>query len=162
MTSSSNGTFFGVSHPLCGEFTAHRWIPLTKASDAELWYFLWSALEQTTALTIETPVICDVIALIMTSIWCVDFIYTDTRTMWTSNKSQWLDCDETIHGQCCHERLEGDTSNLSIPWWQGSYEEPTWDPSGADRTQVGPMLAPWTLLSGLILIILITWSSLPC
>ena len=26
----------------------------------------------------------------------------------------------------------------------------TWDPSGADRTQVGPMLAPWTLLSGQI------------
>ena len=26
---------------------------------------------------------------------------------------------------------------------------PTWDPSGADWTQVGPMLAPWTLLSGL-------------
>ena len=27
---------------------------------------------------------------------------------------------------------------------------PTWGPSGADRTQVGPMLAPWTLLSGLV------------
>ena len=26
----------------------------------------------------------------------------------------------------------------------------TWDPSGADRTQVGPMLTPWTLLSGLL------------
>ena len=25
---------------------------------------------------------------------------------------------------------------------------PIWGPSGADRTQVGPMLAPWTLLSG--------------
>ena len=25
---------------------------------------------------------------------------------------------------------------------------PTWVPSGADRTHVGPMLAPWTLLSG--------------
>ena len=25
---------------------------------------------------------------------------------------------------------------------------PRWDPSGTDRTQVGPMLAPWTLLSG--------------
>ena len=25
---------------------------------------------------------------------------------------------------------------------------PTWGPSGADRTQVGPMLAPWTWLSG--------------
>ena len=24
---------------------------------------------------------------------------------------------------------------------------PTWGPSGVDRTQVGPMLAPWTLLS---------------
>ena len=29
---------------------------------------------------------------------------------------------------------------------------PTWSPSGADRTQVGPMLAPWTLLSGVQLI----------
>ena len=26
---------------------------------------------------------------------------------------------------------------------------PTWGPSGADRTQVGPMLAPWTFLSGI-------------
>ena len=30
-----------------GEFTGHRWIPLTKASDTELWNFLWSASEQT-------------------------------------------------------------------------------------------------------------------
>ena len=28
-----------------GDFTGHRWIPLTKASDAELWSFLWSAPE---------------------------------------------------------------------------------------------------------------------
>ena len=27
---------------------------------------------------------------------------------------------------------------------------PTWGPHGADRTHVGPMLAPWTLLSGRI------------
>ena len=33
--------------PLWGESTGHRWLPLTKASDAELWYFLWSAPEQT-------------------------------------------------------------------------------------------------------------------
>ena len=32
--------------PLCGEFADNRWIPFTKASDAELWYFLWSAPEQ--------------------------------------------------------------------------------------------------------------------
>ena len=40
---SSNGNIFRVTGPLCGEFTGHRWIPLTKASDAELWCFLWSA-----------------------------------------------------------------------------------------------------------------------
>ena len=30
----------------------------------------------------------------------------------------------------------------------GRFMGPTWGPSGTDRTQVGPMLAPWTLLSG--------------
>ena len=36
-TPSSNGSIFRVTGPLCGEFTGHRWIPLAKASDAELW-----------------------------------------------------------------------------------------------------------------------------
>ena len=31
---SSNGNIFRVTGPLCGEFTGHRWIPQTKASDA--------------------------------------------------------------------------------------------------------------------------------
>ena len=43
MMTSSNGNNFRVTGPLCGEFTVHRWIPLTKASDAELWCILWSA-----------------------------------------------------------------------------------------------------------------------
>ena len=43
MMTSSNGNIFRVTGHLCGEFTDHRWIPLTKASDAELWCFLWSA-----------------------------------------------------------------------------------------------------------------------
>ena len=47
MMTSSNGNIFRVTGPLWGEFTGHRWIPLTKASDVELWCFLWSALEQT-------------------------------------------------------------------------------------------------------------------
>ena len=45
MMTSSNGNIFRVTSPLCGEFTGHRWIPCTKASNAELWFFLWSALE---------------------------------------------------------------------------------------------------------------------
>ena len=42
-------------------------IPLAKASDAELWCFLWSAPEQMVEQTIETPVIWDTIAVIMMS-----------------------------------------------------------------------------------------------
>ena len=38
---SLNGNIFRVTGHLCGEFTGHRWIPHTKASDAELWCFLW-------------------------------------------------------------------------------------------------------------------------
>ena len=36
-----NGNIFHVTGLLCGEFAGHRWIPRTKASDAELWCFLW-------------------------------------------------------------------------------------------------------------------------
>ena len=36
--------FFRVTGPLCGEFSGHRWIPHTKASDAEPLFFLWSVL----------------------------------------------------------------------------------------------------------------------
>ena len=43
MMTSSNENIFRVTGPLCGEFAGHRWIPLTKAIDVELWCFLWSA-----------------------------------------------------------------------------------------------------------------------
>ena len=45
MMTSSNGNIFRVTGHLGGEFTGPRWIPHTKASDAELWCFLWSASE---------------------------------------------------------------------------------------------------------------------
>ena len=47
MMTSPNGNIFRVTGHLCGEFTGPRWIPHTKASDAELWCFLWSASEYT-------------------------------------------------------------------------------------------------------------------
>ena len=43
MMTSSKGNIFCDTGRLCGEFTGHRWIPRTKANDAELWCFLWSA-----------------------------------------------------------------------------------------------------------------------
>ena len=39
--------FSALLAPWCGEFTGHQWIPLTKASDSELWYFLLSVPVQT-------------------------------------------------------------------------------------------------------------------
>ena len=39
MVTSSNGKIFRVTGLMCGKFTGHRWIPHTKASDAELWCF---------------------------------------------------------------------------------------------------------------------------
>ena len=41
MMTSSNGNIFRVTGHLCGEFTGPRWIPRTKASDAELWCIIW-------------------------------------------------------------------------------------------------------------------------
>ena len=67
MMTSSNGNIFRVTGPLCLEFNGHQWIPLTKASDVELWCLLWSAPEQTVEQTIEMPLINDAIAHIMTS-----------------------------------------------------------------------------------------------
>ena len=66
MMTSSNGNIFLITGSLWGESNGHRWIPLTKAIDVELWYFLSSAAEQMAEQTIETPGIWDAIALNMT------------------------------------------------------------------------------------------------
>ena len=61
-------TFSASLGPLCGEFTGHRWITLTTSGDVELWCFLLFATEQTVEYIIETSMIWDVIALIVTSL----------------------------------------------------------------------------------------------
>ena len=75
---SSNGNISASLAFLCRNFTGHLWIPHTKASDAELWCFLWSAPEPTVGQTMEKPVIWDAIALTMTSL-------------------QWLPLNELLH-----------------------------------------------------------------
>ena len=46
MMTLSNGNIFGVTGLLCGEFTGHRWIPSTKASDASFDVFFDLVLYQ--------------------------------------------------------------------------------------------------------------------
>ena len=67
MMTSSNEIFSALL-AMGGEFTGHRWIHLTKASDAELRCFLWPLPEQTVELTVKTPMIWYTIALMMTSL----------------------------------------------------------------------------------------------
>ena len=62
--------YFPRYWPFVREATGHRWISLAKTSDAALWCFLWSALEQTVKQTAETPAIWDTMAFIMTSLLC--------------------------------------------------------------------------------------------
>ena len=50
---SSIGYIFCITGLLCGEFTDHRRVPLTKASDAELWCFPWSVPEQMVEQTLK-------------------------------------------------------------------------------------------------------------
>ena len=61
-------------HRSPGDSKCHRWVPLTKASDAELWCFIWSVPEQTVMQRIRTPVIWDAIAFIMTSLKLIDLL----------------------------------------------------------------------------------------
>ena len=44
---SSNGNIFHVTGPLCGVFNGDRWIPRTKASDAEFDVFFDLRYEKT-------------------------------------------------------------------------------------------------------------------
>ena len=46
MMKSSNRDIFRVTDHLCGEFTGRRWIPRTKASDAEHWCFFYLRLNE--------------------------------------------------------------------------------------------------------------------
>ena len=55
-----------------------------------------------------------------------------------------------ISGSICHlDVLRFDMSVFQLLLIQtAKFMEPTWGPSGSCRPQIGPMLAPWTLLSG--------------
>ena len=75
MMTSSNRNIFRVTGLLWGEFTGNRWIPLTKASKAEIWCFRRSAPQQTFEQTVKTAVIRDGIALIMKPPSCLLWLH---------------------------------------------------------------------------------------
>ena len=70
-----------------------------------------------------------------------------TEPLWWHQTITWTNVDLDITWRHWTTISEWQTSLLIVShrWEQGS-----WGPSGANRTQVGPMLAPWTLLSGIL------------
>ena len=55
-------TYSVLLGPLCGEFTRHRWIPLTKTSDAGLWCFFFFCAWANAWINNRDAVIWDAIA----------------------------------------------------------------------------------------------------
>ena len=84
MMTISNANILRVTGLLWGESTDHGWISLTKTSQSELWYFLWSAPEQTVGQTIETSMIWDPIVLIMALMLIVNI----SKLFWHLHKMQ--------------------------------------------------------------------------
>ena len=92
--------------PLWWKSIGHRWIPLTKASDAELWCFLCSAPEQTVEQTIETPLSS-----------------TTSRSLWRHyNVEKWVPANEEISfctavTVCTNRRLISRDGLCLYAWW---------------------------------------------
>ena len=62
-------------------------------------------------------------------------------------KTKLLNCDLDTYFTPCHRESTKREMQLSLI---ARFMEPPWGASGADRIQVGPMLTPWTLLSGML------------
>ena len=71
-----------------------------------------------------------------------------TRDLPLTRQLVWRSSTRTFHPRMPEPHMRSSDLTTSLI---ARFMGPTWGPSGADRTQVGPMLAPWTLLSGMTL-----------
>ena len=117
--------------PLCREFTGDRWIPRTNGQLGGKCFHLMTSS-------------CAGISIL--------FVITYDAT-W----SKTIKCTWTWHvAKSGPEHTHVDSICVAKPPLIARFMEPTWVPPGANRTQVGPMWATWTLLSGSLL----SWNSL--
>ena len=61
-----------------------------------------------------------------------------------------VDCPQQVRGQTSWLSVFCGVAYIILPSLIARFMGPTWGPSGADRAQVVPMLAPWISLSGLL------------
>ena len=74
------------------------------------------------------------------SIW-IKFVVSEVIYRWLCAKLQYSQCQRT--GDCSLE-----LSHRHVDTQIAKFTGPTWGPPGSCRPQMGPMLTPWTLLSG--------------
>ena len=152
MMTSSNGDILRITGHLCGEFTGHRWIPRTKASDAELWYFLWSAPELVVEQTIVRLVIWDAIVPIMTSLqWMWKAFPCHDVVLWCVLHSAWTNYWTTSRVAGDFRRQSADVTSLYIiyhmrhfSWFSSLYSSWLLQLHWGNRIQGLYWLSGWT------------------
>ena len=88
-------------------------------------------------------------------------VYFCAHTMFSVNCDLWLwgntssVCSDLLLLFCCYCCVCTWRGLCNVTQWSDNtliarFMGPTWGPSGADRAQIGPMLAPWTLLPGIL------------
>ena len=160
---SWNGNVFHVTCFLWGESISHQWIPPTKASNAGLWCFPWCVPEITAEQFVELPVIWDAMMVMWRHCIVLILLYSILSCMWSTYREvilwEHININICLHNNVICVMLEyyirtdglaviRSSARRSLHTLIARVMGPTWGPSGADRTQVGPMLASWTLQSG--------------
>ena len=157
MMTSSHGNMFRVTGLLCGEFTGHR---LKKTHKGQWWRHC--------NVVIHSCDFCLVVGSIQNP--GVRLLQNggndDRRTgLWRHVPFWW-----SGWGGCVREYVLSYLHHVPLYGHHGDHEPPgkhhqiarfmgpTWGPSGADRTQVGSMLTPWTMLSGSLYMIMAVFS----
>ena len=71
--------------------------------------------------------------------------------LWQGKLQLWANCFMCWMPVARQDLRDNTATHCTLLCWTSlisKFMGPTWGPSGADRTQVSTMLAPWTLLSG--------------
>ena len=141
---SSNGNIFRVSGPLCGKFTGPGEFPIQRPVTRSFGVFFDPRLnkrlsKQPWGWWFETP---------SWSLWRQCNVSRDPHEL----RPQHVFRDYIFNISATSPRSQKVISLIR------RFMGPTWGPSGSTRTQVGPMLAPWTLLPGYLLDIMIAYT----
>ena len=113
-----------------------HYFPLTKACDAELRFFLWSAPEQTVEQTIKTPVIWVTITLIMMPLLCCTYIFScDQAAIWLV-QSVCLSVRPSVCLSVCHTFFTMFPSSYHHEIFRSYYHGQKWCPCKRSRSEV--------------------------